>query len=183
MIKFTKKMKTKFEVGDKVRVKGFKKITTISYFLQQTAGGVVLNDVIGEFSCWNVRDLVLVRKPRSRAFLVKAELAKFAAAVMRAKRTEAGTWDSDGDFVWSKSNLLISCPGGSIIHRVEERRANANFIALADHHFDPMEEALRVTVDHWTRVHELTEISGYPDHYINKICAILDAIEKERAKP
>jgi hypothetical protein len=124
-----------------------------------------------------------MRREESDIALIGQGSAGERGEAMSAKRTEAGTWNSDGDFVWSKSNLLISCPGGSIIHRVEERRANANFIALADHHFDAMEEALRVTVDHWTRVHVLTEISGYPDHYINKICAILDAIEKERAKP
>jgi len=53
-----------FRDRDRVRVKGFRKITRIQWFYTGIAGGVHLMDEVGGFYSWNVENLVHVRRAR-----------------------------------------------------------------------------------------------------------------------
>lgn len=54
-------MKTRsLRIGDTVRVRGYRQVTTIASRYDDIKGGVRLADAIGGFVSWNVADLVRV---------------------------------------------------------------------------------------------------------------------------
>lgn len=53
----------KIRIGSLVRLKGKKKIATVTARIKGITGGVVLSPTISGFRCWNVQDLeVAVRQ-------------------------------------------------------------------------------------------------------------------------
>ena len=51
-----------FKVGQKVRVRGQRRIAKIERFYRDIEGGLVLDRMIEGFYSWNVQDLVKVKK-------------------------------------------------------------------------------------------------------------------------
>ena len=52
------------KIGQKVRVKGQRRVAIIERFFRDIPGGVKLDRMIGGFHCWNVDDLALWKTPR-----------------------------------------------------------------------------------------------------------------------